>query len=75
MSGLHFRSVPQNLLESQTNFTTSFIQEVVANPFLYNGYAVNLGVYTIIASMKPLRIYVLNGEPACMLHEQIKRCG
>ncbi len=40
----------------------SFIQEFVANPMLIDGYKFDVGVYTMITSVDPLRIYVYEGD-------------
>ena len=40
----------------------SFIQEFVQDPMLIDGYKFDIGVYTYITSIDPLRIYVYNGD-------------
>ena len=40
----------------------SFIQEFIHDPFLVDGYKFDIGVYTMITSVDPLRIYVYNGD-------------
>lgn len=44
------------------NSNETFIQEYVDKPFLVDGYKFDIGVYTIITSIKPLRIYVYYGD-------------
>ena len=39
----------------------SFIQEFVDDPLLIDGYKFDIGVYTMITSIDPLRIYVFEG--------------
>jgi tubulin monoglycylase TTLL15 len=40
----------------------SFVQEFVDNPLLIDGYKFDIGVYTFITSIDPLRIYVFEGD-------------
>lgn len=40
----------------------TFVQEYVDKPFLVDGYKFDIGVYTIITSIDPLRIYIFNGD-------------
>lgn len=40
----------------------SFVQEFVANPLLISGHKFDIGVYTIITSIDPLRIYKFDGD-------------
>lgn len=40
----------------------TFIQEFVDKPLLVSGYKFDIGVYTIITSVDPLRIYIYNGD-------------
>ena len=40
----------------------SFIQEFVNNPLLVDGHKFDIGVYTVITSVNPLRVYIYNGE-------------
>jgi len=45
------------------NFTSgTFIQEFIERPFLVDGYKFDIGVYTVITSVDPLRIYVYTGD-------------
>ena len=39
-----------------------FVQEFVDNPLLVDGYKFDIGVYTIITSIEPLRVYIYNGD-------------
>ncbi|XP_046687090.1 probable tubulin polyglutamylase ttll-15 [Homalodisca vitripennis] len=40
----------------------SFLQEYIDKPFLVDGYKFDIGVYTIITSIDPLRVYIYNGD-------------
>ncbi|XP_069180661.1 probable tubulin polyglutamylase ttll-15 [Procambarus clarkii] len=40
----------------------SFVQEFVHNPLLIDGYKFDIGVYTIITSVQPLRVYIFEGD-------------
>lgn len=40
----------------------TFIQEYIERPFLVDGYKFDIGVYVIITSLNPLRIYMYNGD-------------
>ena len=40
----------------------SFVQEFVQDPMLIDGYKFDIGVYTMITSIDPLRIYVYTGD-------------
>ncbi|CAK9814066.1 Probable tubulin polyglutamylase ttll-15 [Anthophora quadrimaculata] len=46
------------------NVTTagSFVQEFIQRPFLVDGYKFDIGVYTVITSVDPLRVYVYKGD-------------
>lgn len=40
----------------------TFIQEYVAKPLIVSGHKFDIGIYTIITSIDPLRVYIYNGE-------------
>ncbi|CAB4068124.1 TTLL15 [Lepeophtheirus salmonis] len=44
------------------NDSGSFVQEFVQDPFLIDGYKFDVGVYTMITSIDPLRIYVFDAD-------------
>lgn len=44
------------------NSNNSFVQVYVDNPFLVDGYRFDVGVYTTITSIDPLRVYIYLGE-------------
>ncbi|KAL3278856.1 hypothetical protein HHI36_016376 [Cryptolaemus montrouzieri] len=44
------------------NSSSTFVQEFVANPLLVNGHKFDIGIYTVITSIDPLRIYIYNGD-------------
>ncbi|XP_026480178.1 LOW QUALITY PROTEIN: tubulin polyglutamylase TTLL6-like [Ctenocephalides felis] len=41
---------------------TTFIQRFVDNPYLVDGHKFDMGVYTVITSVDPLRVYIYNGD-------------
>lgn len=49
---------------SDINFgdNETFIQEFIQNPLLVDGHKFDIGVYTIITSIDPLRIYIYSGD-------------
>ncbi|XP_012233938.2 probable tubulin polyglutamylase ttll-15 [Linepithema humile] len=48
---------------NDANFTAgTFIQEFIQRPFLVDGYKFDIGVYTVITSVDPLRVYVYKGD-------------
>lgn len=52
----------KSLKELDFNSSGSFIQEYIDNPLLIDGYKFDIGVYTIITSIDPLRVYIYNGD-------------
>ncbi|XP_055630341.1 probable tubulin polyglutamylase ttll-15 [Toxorhynchites rutilus septentrionalis] len=40
----------------------TFIQEYIDDPLLVDGYKFDIGVYTVISSIDPLRIYIYKGD-------------
>ena len=42
--------------------TKSFVQMLIPNPLKISGYKLDIGIYVLVASSEPLRIYVLDGE-------------
>lgn len=40
----------------------TFVQEFIHNPILIDGHKFDIGVYTIITSIEPLRVYVFEGD-------------
>ncbi|KAJ8924058.1 hypothetical protein NQ315_006835 [Exocentrus adspersus] len=40
----------------------TFIQEYIDKPLLVSGYKFDIGIYTVITSVDPLRVYVYNGD-------------
>ncbi|XP_029171313.1 tubulin polyglutamylase TTLL6 [Nylanderia fulva] len=46
-----------------TNFTDgTFVQEFIEQPFLVDGYKFDIGVYVVITSVDPLRLYAYKGD-------------
>lgn len=44
------------------NSNDSFVQEYIQNPFLVDGYKFDIGVYVVVTSINPLRVYIYNGD-------------
>lgn len=45
------------------NFTDgTFVQEFIERPFLVDGYKFDIGVYVVVTSVDPLRLYVYKGD-------------
>lgn len=42
--------------------TENFVQEFIGNPLLVDGYKFDIGVYTIITSVDPLRVHFYSGD-------------
>ncbi|ENN78250.1 hypothetical protein HUJ04_004358 [Dendroctonus ponderosae] len=40
----------------------SFVQEFVDKPLLLSGHKFDIGIYTVVTSIDPLRVYIYNGE-------------
>ena len=56
--GITIKAIDQlDLTASET-----FVQEFVQNPFLVDGRKFDIGIYTIITSIDPLRVYVMETE-------------
>ena len=51
-----------NLAELDLNAANSFIQEFVRNPFLIDGRKFDIGIYTVVTSINPLRVYIVDDE-------------
>lgn len=49
---------------NEINFADNdtFLQEFVDNPLLVDGYKFDIGVYVIVTSMEPLRVYIYKGD-------------
>lgn len=41
---------------------SSFVQEFIQNPFLVDGYKFDIGVYVLVTSIDPLRVYIYTGD-------------
>lgn len=41
---------------------STFVQEFLRNPFLVDGYKFDIGVYVVITSINPLRVYIYQGD-------------
>ncbi|XP_064599987.1 probable tubulin polyglutamylase ttll-15 [Liolophura sinensis] len=42
--------------------TDTFVQEYVSKPFLIDGRKFDIGIYTIMTSLNPLRVYIVDGD-------------
>ncbi|XP_047116406.1 probable tubulin polyglutamylase ttll-15 isoform X1 [Schistocerca piceifrons] len=51
-----------SLDEMNLNDDGTFVQEYVSNPLLIDGYKFDIGVYTVLTSVDPLRLYVYGGD-------------
>ena len=56
----HIKIMKMNEINMEDNNT--FIQEFIENPLLVDGYKFDIGVYTIITSINPLRVYAYYGD-------------
>ncbi|KAM7360083.1 tubulin tyrosine ligase-like 15 [Cochliomyia hominivorax] len=48
--------------EINLNSNDSFVQEFIQNPFLVDGHKFDIGVYVVISSVDPLRLYIYSGD-------------
>ncbi|CAB3364005.1 Hypothetical predicted protein [Cloeon dipterum] len=53
-----FKPIAKINLDSKDNF----VQEFIANPLLISGHKFDIGVYTVVTSIDPLRIYKFDGD-------------
>ncbi|XP_041352291.1 probable tubulin polyglutamylase ttll-15 [Gigantopelta aegis] len=56
--GVVIRAIPDLDLKQEG----TFVQEYVSKPYLIDGRKFDIGVYTILTSINPLRLYVLEGD-------------
>ncbi|KAK6186581.1 hypothetical protein SNE40_008595 [Patella caerulea] len=56
--GIEIKSVK----DLNLNLEGTFIQEYVAKPYLIDGRKFDIGVYTILTSINPLRVYTVDGD-------------
>ncbi|XP_076234873.1 tubulin tyrosine ligase-like 15 [Calliopsis andreniformis] len=52
----------KNISDIDLTASGSFVQEFIQHPFLVDGYKFDIGVYTVITSIDPLRVYVYRGD-------------
>lgn len=52
----------KKITEIDFNKSNSLVQEYVDNPYLIDGYKFDIGIYTAITSIDPLRIYAYKGD-------------
>ncbi|ESP02910.1 hypothetical protein LOTGIDRAFT_110692, partial [Lottia gigantea] len=61
--GNHHRGIEiKSVQELDLTQKGTFIQEYVAKPYLIDGKKFDIGIYTILTSINPLRLYIVNGE-------------
>ncbi|XP_022904085.2 probable tubulin polyglutamylase ttll-15 [Onthophagus taurus] len=58
----HRNIMIRNISDIDLNQNGTFIQEFVDKPLLVSGYKFDIGIYTIITSVNPLRVYIYNGD-------------
>ncbi|XP_033096623.1 probable tubulin polyglutamylase ttll-15 isoform X2 [Anneissia japonica] len=63
--GIHVRNVE----ELDFSADNTFVQEFIQNPYLVDGKKFDIGIYTVVASVDPLRVYFYSGD--CL----IRYCG
>lgn len=52
----------KNTTELNLSSNTTFVQEYLRNPYLVDGYKFDIGVYVVITSINPLRVYIYQGD-------------
>ncbi|XP_044584926.1 probable tubulin polyglutamylase ttll-15 [Cotesia glomerata] len=52
----------KNVENIKFNNNENFIQEFIERPYLIDGYKFDVGIYTVITSIDPLRVYVYKGD-------------
>lgn len=58
----HRRIKIRRLEEVDLDAEGSFVQEFVDRPLLVSGYKFDVGIYVVVTSVDPLRVYIYNGE-------------
>lgn len=56
--GIHIKRIDQLNLDTEG----SFVQEFIEKPYLVDGYKFDVGIYTVITSIDPLRVYAYKGD-------------
>lgn len=52
----------RNTTELNLTSNSTFVQEYLRNPYLVDGYKFDIGVYVVITSINPLRVYIYQGD-------------
>lgn len=52
----------KNVQDINLKDNLTFVQEFIENPLLVDGHKFDIGVYTIITSVNPLRVYIYYGD-------------
>ncbi|XP_067001013.2 probable tubulin polyglutamylase ttll-15 isoform X1 [Anabrus simplex] len=58
----HRGIVIKHLDELDLNMNGTFVQEYLSKPLLIDGHKFDIGIYTILTSIDPLRVYAYNGD-------------
>lgn len=63
-SGKHrnIRILPDSEIDSLMHIEEKFVQKMVSPPMLINGKKFDIGIYTVVTSAEPLRVYMLQSE-------------
>ncbi|XP_043273225.1 probable tubulin polyglutamylase ttll-15 [Venturia canescens] len=56
--GIHIKRIDELNLDTEG----SFVQEFIEKPYLVDGYKFDVGIYTVITSVDPLRVYAYKGD-------------
>lgn len=52
----------RNSTELNLDSNSTFVQEYLRNPYLVDGYKFDIGIYVVITSIDPLRVYIYQGD-------------
>ncbi|CAD0197651.1 unnamed protein product [Chrysodeixis includens] len=58
----HRHVLLKNVSDIDLKNTTKFVQEYMQNPFLVDGHKFDIGIYVVITSVNPLRVYWYKGD-------------
>ncbi|OQR76401.1 tubulin polyglutamylase TTLL4-like [Tropilaelaps mercedesae] len=61
-SNSHRGIVAKKAEEVELHHEDTFVQEFIENPLLVDGYKFDIGVYVVMTSVKPLRVYMFEGD-------------
>ena len=63
----------KNVSDIELDSEGTFVQEFVDRPLLVSGHKFDIGIYTIITSLDPLRVYIYNGD--ALLRQVLNQTG